>query len=427
MMRRVERRPVRRGELDAVRALVVVGLVLFHAALVFDASDDFYVKNDDTTSVTTYLAAPVVVWAMPLLFAVAGTGAWYSLRSRTPGAFARERLLRLGVPLLVALVLLVPVPQWLRLRADPDADPVLAESYLAFWPHFFAVRFEPGDVPFLLDGEHFETGHLWFVVLLLTWSFTLAAVVRLVPDDVARRTRERLARASRRRGAVLVPGVLVAAVCAVHELEEGFAAWSRWAYLVFFLAGFAISSDERFRAAVRRDAGLAGLVGLGVFALGMALFLGPADEIAAFTAPGWPAVLFRALYGLAGWCWVLAILGLLDRWGTRRRLVRGLEQPEKLGPAAPTAPMAPVGEADPAAGAGWRRRAWAYLGAAVLPLYVLHQPIVVAVAYPVVGWQAPAVVKLVVIVAVSLVLLVIVYDLAVRRTRVTRVLFGMRA
>lgn len=403
-----------------MRALVVVGLVLFHAALVFDASDDFYVKNDDTTSVTTYLAAPVVVWAMPLLFAVAGTGAWYSLRSRTPGAFTRERLLRLGVPLLVALVLLVPVPQWLRLRADPASDPALADGYLGFWPHFFAVRFEPGDAPFLLDGEHFETGHLWFVVLLLTWSFTLAAVVVLVPDDVARRARERLARASARPGAVLVPGAFVAAVCAAHELEEGFAAWSRWAYLVFFLAGFAISSDERFRAAVRRDAGLAGLVGLGVFAAGMALFLGPADEVAAFTGPGGPAVVFRALYGLAGWCWVVAILGLLDRWGTRRQLARGSEQP------APAAPAAPVGEGDPTAGTGWRRRAWAYLGAAVLPLYVLHQPVVVAVAYPVVGWRAPAVVKFVVIVVASLGLLLLVYDLAVRRTRVTRVLLGMR-
>ena len=41
-------------------------------------------------------------------------------------------------------------------------------------------------------------------------------------------------------------------------------------------------------------------------------------------------------------------------------------------------------------GSPWRRRAWTYLGAAVLPLYVLHQPVVVAVAYPVVGWDLHA-------------------------------------
>ncbi|MGW6226596.1 acyltransferase family protein [Cellulosimicrobium cellulans] len=314
MERGPERQPDRRGELDAVRALVVVGLVLFHAALVFDARDDFYVKNAETTELTTFVVAPVVVCAMPLLFAIAGIGAWHSLRSRGPGGFVRERLLRIGVPLLVALVLLLPVPQFLRARAEGT----WTGSYLAFWLRFFDVRFQPGDVPFVLDGEHFETGHLWFLVLLLTWALVLAALVRLVPDDVARRARGRLARVGA-RGAVLAPAVVVGVVCAAHELEEGFAAWSRWGYLLFFLGGFVLASDARFRSAVRRDAALAGLVGLGAFAVGMVLFLGPAGEVDAFTGREAGAVVFRFLYGVAGWCWVVGLLGLLDRWGARRR------------------------------------------------------------------------------------------------------------
>ncbi|MBN0040888.1 acyltransferase [Cellulosimicrobium cellulans] len=401
MERGPERQPDRRRELDAVRALVVVGLVLFHAALVFDARDDFYVKNAETTELTTFVAAPAVVCAMPLLFAIAGIGAWHSVRSRGPGGFVRERLLRIGVPLLVALVLLLPLPQFLRARVEGT----WTGSYLAFWPRFFDVRLEPGDVPFVLDGEHFETGHLWFLVLLLTWALVLAALVRLVPDDVARRTRERLARRAGARGAVLAPAVVVGAVCAAHELEEGLAAWSRWGYLLFFLAGFVLASDARFRAAVRRDAVLAGTVGLGAFAAGMLLFVGPAGEVGAFTGRGPAAVSFRFLYGVAGWCWVLALLGLLDRWGARRSAHRG---------------------DGVAVGPRWRR-AGAYLGAAVLPLYVLHQPVVVAVAYPVVTWDLPAAAKYAVIVVVSLGVLLAVYDVLVRRTRVARVLFGMRA
>ncbi|MFE6237107.1 acyltransferase family protein [Cellulosimicrobium sp. NPDC057862] len=416
MERGPEQRPDRRRELDAVRAVVVVGLVLFHAALVFDARDDFYVKNAETTELTTFVVAPVVVCAMPLLFAIAGIGAWHSVRSRGPGGFVRERVLRIGVPLLVALVLLLPVPQFLRARSDGT----WTGSYLAFWPRFFDVRLQPGDVPFVLDGEHFETGHLWFLVLLLTWALVLAVLVRLVPDDVARRTRGRLARAVGAKGAVLAPAVVVGVVCAAHELEEGFAAWSRWGYLLFFLGGFALASDERFRAAVRRDAALAGLVGLGVFAVGMVLFLGPAGEVDAFTGRGVGAVAFRFLYGVAGWCWVLALLGLLDRWGARRRAVAAP-------PAAAPLRVTSTARGDAVAVRPWRRRAWAYLGAAVLPLYVLHQPVVVAVAYAVVGWDLPAASKYVVIVVASLGVLLAVYDLLVRRTRVTRVLLGMRA
>lgn len=71
-------------------------------------------------------------------------------------------------------------------------------------------------------------------------------------------------------------------------------------------------------------------------------------------------------------------------------------------------------------------RAMLYLGVAALPLYVLHQPVVVAFAYGVVGRPAPMAVKYVVIVAGSPAVILGVYEYGVRRTRVTRFLFGMR-
>ena len=69
-----------------------------------------------------------------------------------------------------------------------------------------------------------------------------------------------------------------------------------------------------------------------------------------------------------------------------------------------------------------RAHAYAYLATAALPIYVLHQPVVVAVAYFVVGWSAPIPVEYAVIVTVSLA----AYEFLVRHTRVTRVLYGMR-
>ncbi|WP_433833072.1 hypothetical protein ACQP2E_17855 [Actinoplanes sp. CA-015351] len=71
----------RRPGLDAIRLTVVLGLVFFDTSLVFDARDDFYIKNPQTTEVTTYLAGLGVVWAMPALFLIAGFGAWHSLPS----------------------------------------------------------------------------------------------------------------------------------------------------------------------------------------------------------------------------------------------------------------------------------------------------------------------------------------------------------
>ncbi|KOG35180.1 hypothetical protein [Streptomyces resistomycificus] len=67
-----------------------------------------------------------------------------------------------------------------------------------------------------------------------------------------------------------------------------------------------------------------------------------------------------------------------------------------------------------------------YLTVAALPLYVLHQPVVVAFAYGVVGLPASILVKYAAIVAASLAVALGPYEYLVRRTRITRSLFGMR-
>ncbi|MGX4688439.1 acyltransferase family protein [Streptomyces sp. JNUCC 63] len=390
--------PERRPELDAIRTLVVIGLVFFHSALVFADGDDFYVKNAETTEVVLITAGFAVVWAMPLLFLISGLGAWHSLRRRGPDGFAKERLLRLGVPLVFATLALNPLPQWLRLRS---ADAGHHESYLGFLPRFYDVHLVPAEFPFLLQGEHFETGHLWFVVLLLAFSLMLAPFVRWLPREHVRRIGDRAAHAVlHRRGAVLLPALVFAAVCAFAGMEQDYAGWHRWSYLLFFIAGFTLAADDRFRVVMRREAWPAAWLGVVLFAASGPGFV-LADE--PMTEATVLATASRALFGAAGWCLVLAIPGLLDR--------RRLRHPSAASDPAPRT----------------RRRLWRHLAAAVLPLYVLHQPVVVAVAYFVVGWSAPIPVKYAVLVAISLVLTLALYELLIRRTRTTRFLFGMRS
>ncbi|MDJ1132272.1 acyltransferase family protein [Streptomyces iconiensis] len=422
----------RRSELDALRALVVVGLVFFHSALVFDSRDDYYVKNAQTTDATMIVGGLGVVWAMPMLFLAAGLGARYSLRARGVAGFVRERLLRLGVPLLFAELTILPLPQWLRERA---AEPDHHESYVAFLPRFYDVRLDPGAFPFVVQGEHFETGHLWFVVLLLAFSLLLAPPAHWLPRERMRALGERVAAAvERHRGASLLPALAFAALCALVGLEEEYGGWHRWAYLLFFCSGFVLACDDRYRAAMRRDA-VRGLVfGLVLFVACLPGFMAADDPFTDMTPL---AALSRTGYGAAGWCWLVAILGLLDRRAQRR--AREKEQAEGgtaeegntgRAPVAGGAANSAAAEGGSAVGGpaahGRARRLYAVLGPAVLPLYVLHQPIVVAVAYGVVGLRAPMPVKYAVIVAASLTLTVLAYDLLVRRTRLTRFLFGMR-
>ena len=387
----------RRPELDAIRLVVVLGLVFFHSALVFDERDDFYVKNAQTTEAVTWVAGLGVVWAMPALFLIAGLGSWHSIQRRGARGFVRERLLRLGVPLVFATVTIVPVPQWLRLKA---ADPGYDESYPRFLLRFFDVRLEPSDFPFLLEGEHFETGHLWFVVLLLAFSLMLAPLAARLPVG-------RLSWVARRGVFLVVPALLLMVIGALLGMEEAFAGWSRWAYLLFFVLGFVLAADDRFRTAMRRDARVAAVAGIVLFG-GAGALLSSADG-EPFTDMTAHAIGARLFFAAAGWCWLVAILGLLDRPDRRDRSAE---------PAA--------GPADSRLTAPRDRPVLAYLAAAALPLYILHQPIVVTVAYFAVRWPTPMIVKYLALVAISFVVMFAVYEVLVRRTRPTRFLFGMR-
>ncbi|MBM7805363.1 hypothetical protein JOD57_001200 [Geodermatophilus bullaregiensis] len=382
--------------LDLARVVVVGGLIPFHAALVFDATDDFYVKSDRTADLVPF-AAPVVVAAMPLLFLVAGIGAWHSWSARGTGAYLLRRVRRLLVPLVAGTVLLVPLPVWLRLRADPG----YTESYAAFWPRFFRVRWDWTEFPFVLrpaaDGRGFETGHLWFVYLLLLYSLAVLPLLRWLGSAGGGRVVAALADSAGRRGVVLLPAVLLGAVAAALGLDEGIAAGTTLGYLLFFAAGAVLAADPRFREVLRRDAGLAAVVAVGlVVVAGAALLLGGEGDLLLGRDPLHLAG--RAAFGAAGWCAVVAIVGGLARW-----------RPSS-------------GGAGPAGARGGR--VVRYAAPAVLAWYVLHQPVVVAVAYLVVGSPLHPVLEYLLVCAVSAVLTLLAYDLLVRRTALTRALFA---
>ncbi len=236
----------RQRGLDAMRALVVVGLIFFHTALIFDTRDDYYVKNRETADLTP-LAALGVVWAMPLLFLTAGLGVWHSLGRRTPGAFVRERVRRLLVPLVFGVLVLMPLPVWLRLRADP----AYRETYLEFYPRFLHIKIDLANFPFVLRAAPpdrlFETGQLWFLVALLAYSLTLLPL--LVPLRRHDGWAARLGLRAQHPGVILLPAIPLALVSAAFEMEEPHAAWSRWAYLLFFLYGFVLAADRRLLVA----------------------------------------------------------------------------------------------------------------------------------------------------------------------------------
>jgi peptidoglycan/LPS O-acetylase OafA/YrhL len=390
-----------------MRALVVAGLVVFHSAVVFAAGASWFVKDPRPSIGFTVFLLWGSLWGMPLLFLVSGMGARYAMVTRPAAAFARERLARLGVPFVTGLVLLVPPMFYLARLSQPG----FSEPYWRFWLSFVNVpAIARGLLPrgsWVSGGSVFDPAHLWFLYVLLLFSVTLLPLFRYLRGA---RLAGRIAALAGRHPVT----VLAAAAVPMMVTEAAFGpdvntgGWERSAYVFPFLYGFLIAGDPRFEAGLRRArwpalaAALLATAGLLAWA---AALNRPGANISAGAVPGW-----SALQGLAGWAWIVAIMGMAAAVTARPR-----RPPDSAG-----SRPAPAGP-----GPRWRRAAQ-YGNQAVLPFYLLHEPVIVMAAWVIVRWHAPALAKYPVLVAVSFAATLAVYELAVRRYRLTRLLFGMK-
>ncbi|MFS0864073.1 acyltransferase family protein [Fredinandcohnia sp. 179-A 10B2 NHS] len=153
----------RRYDIDWLRNLGILLLFPFHSARVFDHWDPFYVKSEELSWGLSYFIAATSYWFMPLLFWLAGSASWYALTKRTTGEYIKDRVDRLLIPLVFGLLLVVPIQGYIA-KLDHEGQ---VAAYLPYMVEFF-TNFSD------LSGYFgtFTPAHLWFILYL----FVLSAV-----------------------------------------------------------------------------------------------------------------------------------------------------------------------------------------------------------------------------------------------------------
>jgi len=177
---------------DNLRVLVIAVVVVWHTATAYLGGSDWYYMDRTTSKLwaTAFFPASVIsLFALGPLFLVAGWFSARSLRRKGAGAFARARLLRLGVPLAVFIFLINPLASYLG-DLGRGLHPRLAD-YL---------------------GGVYAAGVMWFVAALLAFSLAYALLRRVHPAPVARRW----------------SGAQVMVAAAVLIAVTAFLVWQRW-------------------------------------------------------------------------------------------------------------------------------------------------------------------------------------------------------
>jgi len=368
----------RRYDIDWLRALAMLTVFYFHNAKLFD-EDWWHIKNAQLSFGLSVFTTFVGAWMMPLFFILSGFGTGFALRFRGAGEYALERFKRLFVPCLFGSLVIVP-PQ---VYCERIFKGQFHGSYLQWYPHFFEGVYPKGN---------FSWHHLWFLIYLFVFSMLALPLFLRLRTEPGQRLVSRLASFCERPGALFLLAIPIIPIeIALRPIFPGLQTLvSDWAnfltYLTLFTYGYLFASDARFGRAIQKHWKAALVLALCCTGA-MAFVLIRYDPQRGYT----PTFALTTTLGVfTSWFWLVTILGLGQRFLNFSN--RGLQ----------------------------------YANEAVLPFYVLHQTAIVAIGFYVVQRQIGVAPKYLIVSTTSFVVIMVAYELLVRRINALRFLFGMR-
>jgi TRAP-type C4-dicarboxylate transport system permease small subunit len=160
--------PARLLYLDNLRVLLITAIIALHGISSYTGTLEVwtYTEMREVTLspaaeiATVVLALPFGLFLIALLFLIAGLMSVPSIDRKGPRKFARDRLVRLGIPFAVYVLAIQPTVVY------------LLEHPLGYAPGTYWQEY--------LGDEHvLDTGPLWFVGVLLIYSLAYAAWVHL--------------------------------------------------------------------------------------------------------------------------------------------------------------------------------------------------------------------------------------------------------
>lgn len=383
----------RRHDIDALRVFAFGLLILYHVGMVYVGDWGYHVKSQYQADWLQWPMIAINRWRMPLLFMISGIALGLAMASRGSARLAGSRSWRLLLPLVFGILAIVPVQAYCEALANGAIQP----GYGRFLWRYLQLRPWP-DGGWGGAAYGFTWNHLWY--LAYVWIYSM--VMLLVSAALGAHGRQRLGDAlldRHRAWWVLLPVAWLFACLWWLEprFPENHALFGDWyahaRYGMCFAAGWLVARDERFWAGVQAMRGrllaaalLATTVELSLRAAGR--MLGPGDIPPWALMIDWRLVerIARSIYT---WTALLAIFGwsrtLLDR----------------------------------------QFRWLPYASEAVFPWYVLHQSLIVPLAFflsplQLGPWLEPAMVL-----AGTVLGCLLLHEFVIRRIRFLRPLFGV--
>lgn len=387
----------RRHDIDALRVLAFGLLIVFHLGMLYvGPADDwkFHLKSSYLAGWLEYPMLASSFWRMDLLFLISGMAVHFLRGRLTLPTLAWKRTTRLLLPLLFGMAVVIPIQPYVQGVDNGLVPPGFGHFLLRYWTG--------GPWPAgAFDGWQFgfTWNHLWYLVYVWIYTMLLIAALPVLESTWGQRA---IAAVHRLHGWPLL--VLPALPLIAYNLlfaarfPQNHAVIGDWyahaGYATMFLYGYAIGTHPGLWSELARLRHRS--LGMAVVCFAAYVLLGQLDALVDVSQWSKSAIAMdrfcmRALHFFYTWSAIAAVLG----WGHQY-----LNRPFRWLP---------------------------YAREAVFPWYILHQSVMLAVAY----WLLPL--KLGPVLEPSLVLLgtvggcAVLHEYVIRRTRWLRPMFGLDA
>ncbi|KQC31780.1 glucan biosynthesis protein [Flagellimonas eckloniae] len=367
---------MRRYDLDWLR-VIVFGLLIFYHVGMFFVPWGWHVKNNVTYD---WLRWPMIFlnqWRLPILFVISGMGTYYALGKRSLWKFNLERYLRLGIPLGVGMLLIVPPQVYFERLANAQ----FSGSYFEF---FTTIAFE-GIYP---EGN-ISWHHLWFLPYLFLFSLVLSPILVYLRRNETKFVEWIKRQIQKPYGLyIFVIPLYVLEACVEPFFDITHALIDDWfnisfSIVLFFFGFLLIATKDTFWECLKSIKTKALFIGIIAFSSQVIIWL--------FFEDGYIIHFTEAMLKVVNiWSWILVLFAYAAQY---------LNRPSKT---------------------------LAYANRAVYPFYILHQTITVGIAYYLIDLDWGLLPKSVILVVGTFGLSWLIYDLIILRIPFLHPLFGLK-
>lgn len=369
----------RRYYLDWLRIIATLLLIPYHSALIFKPHFiySFYLENNTTSPFFEICIRFVNQWFMPLFFFIAGAAAKYSLDSRSKKEYCLERLKRLLIPFIFGIFILIPPIGYF---AFLNHHQNIKMSFLQYYPIFFKIDFKH------IDGftGTFTPAHLWFILYLVCFSLILLPLSDYLKTSNGKYLiTQATTILSHQPKAIIflyvIPLALARITCLVY--------YNPIYCFLFFILGYLFIFSKELEVLIEKNNITAFILALTGTLLYLFLNISEYNLVLRFSVIN---VLIQLLLSLSSLCWLIVFLNFTARYLNRSN------------------------------------QFVAYLNQASYPIYIAHMTFLVPIGFYVVQWNTNIIVKFVFVTFISILSILIFYDVLIKHFQLTRFLFGMK-